>query len=49
VSLKEPEDSKASVVVEQWDEKILRIEIKPHHDVLFYLAYLIAIAPLNQL
>jgi len=49
VSLKEPEDSKSSVTVELWEENILRIEIKSHHDILFYLAYLISIARLDQL
>jgi len=49
VSLKEPEDAKTSVTVERWDDWILKIEVKPHHDILFYLAYLISIARLDQL
>jgi len=49
VSLKEPEDSKASVIVEEWGEDLLSIEVKPHHDIIFYLAYLISIARLQQM
>ena len=49
VSLKEPDDSTPSVVTEPWDETVVRIEIQPHHDVLFYLAYLISIARLQDL
>ena len=49
VSLKEPDDSSPSVVTEQWDDTTVRIEIQPHHDVLFYLAYLISIARLQDL